>query len=160
VSASRQFRYIALTLLLLLHALQIQAIADPAPVTVSTDYDDGGRVGDSYIQTLLEALSTNGCNAVSYKDVQDGHAQLLFDSRPVSITKKDRSDYRLIARARTLDGKLTVRGAFLVHESTGIEDLITLNGERIAFVGKKSWSGYHMPLKSLHEAGVKEQMNR
>ena len=157
--ASHQFRPIVLILLLLLHVLQIQAIADPAPVTVGTDYDDGGRVGDSYIQTLLEALNTNGCNTVSYKDTQDDHVQLLFDSRPVSIAKKDRSGYRLIARARTLDGKLTVRGAFLVHASTGIEDLITLNGERIAFVSKKSWSGYHMPLKSLHEAGVKEQMN-
>jgi len=159
VSASRQFRPIVLILLLLLHVLQIQAIAAPAPVTVSTDYDDGGRAGDSYILTLLEALNTNGCNTILHKDTQDGHGQLLFDSRPVSIAKKDRSDYRLIARAKTLDGKLTVRGAFLVHSSTGIEDLITLNGERIAFVSKKSWSGYHMPLKSLHEAGVKEQMN-
>lgn len=144
-------------LLLPVHVLLNLAIADSAPITISTDYDDGGRVGDSYMHDLLTALNNNGCNTVLHDGSGDAQGQLLFDSRPISIAKKDRSDYRLIARAKTLEGKLTVRGAFLVHASTGIEDLITLQGERIAFVGKKSWSGYHMPLQSLHDAGVKEQ---
>ena len=130
-------------------------MADQTSITLSIDHDDGGRISDSYIQDLLAALNNNGCKAVLHAG--DGHGQLLFDSRPVSIAKKDRSEHRLIARAKTLDGKLTVRGAFLVHASTGIEDLSILQGERIAFVGKKSWSGYHMPLRLLHNAGVKEQ---
>lgn len=142
-------------LLLTLHILSGQAMADQTSITVSIDHDDGGRTSDSYMQDLLAALNGNGCETVLH--LGDGPAQLVFDSRPVSIAKKDRYDYRLIARAKTLDGKLTVRGAFLLRASTGIEDLITLQGERIAFVGKKSWSGYHMPLRSLHDAGVKEQ---
>lgn len=156
---SRLFRSIVFLLPLPFHVLLNFAIADPAAITISTDYDDGGRVGDSYMQTLLEALNSTGCNTVLHDGSGDGQGQLLFDSRPVSIAKKDRSGYQLIARAKTLEGKLTVRGAFLVHASTGIKDLITLQGERIAFVGKKSWSGYHMPLQSLHDAGVKEAMN-
>ena len=158
MSKSRLFRPIILFLLLLpFYILPGQAMADPTSISVSIDHDDGGRISDSYMQDLLAALNNNGCETVLHAG--DGPGQLLFDSRPVSIAKKDRSDYRLIARAKTLDGKLTVRGAFLVHASTGIEDLITLQGERIAFVGKGSWSGYHMPLRSLHDAGVKEQMN-
>ena len=158
VTKSRLFRPIILFLLLLpFHILLDQAIADQTSITVSIDHDDGGRTSDSYMQTLLAALNKNGCETVLHSG--DGPGQLLFDSRPVSIAKKDRSDYLLIARAKTLEGKLTVRGAFLVHASTGIEDLITLQGERIAFVGKGSWSGYHMPLRSLHKAGVKEKMN-
>ena len=158
MSKFRLYRPVVLFLLLLpFHALFNQAIADPTSITLSIDHDDGGRISDSYMQTLLTALNTNGCNAVLHDGSDDAHGQLLFDSRPVSIAKKDRANYRLIARAKTLEGKLTVRGAFLVHASTSIENLITLQGERIAFVGKGSWSGYHMPMQSLHAAGVKEQ---
>lgn len=158
MTKSRLCRPVVFFLLLLpFYVLLNQAVADPTSITVSIDHDDGGRTGDSYMQTLRTALNTNGCKTVLHDGSGDGHGQLLFDSRPVSIAKKDRYDYLLIARAKTLEGKLTVRGAFLVHASTGIEDLITLQGERIAFVGKGSWSGYHMPLQSLHDAGVKEQ---
>jgi len=154
----RKFRPVVLLLLLLpFHVLLEQATADSTSITVSIDHDDGGRTGDRHIQNLLTALNENGCNTVLHDGSGDGYGQLLFDSRPISIAKKDRSDYRLIARAKTLEGKLSVRGAFLVHASTGIEDLITLQGERIAFVGKRSWSGYRMPLQLLHDAGVKEQ---
>jgi len=144
-------------LLLPFHVLHKQAIADPTTVTISVDHDDGGRIGVKYMQSLLTALNNNGCKAVLHNG--DGPGQLLFDSRPVSIARKDRSDYRLIARSKTLEGKLTVRGAFLVHASTAVKDLAALQGVRIAFVGKGSWSGYHMPLRSLHKAGVKEEMN-
>lgn len=57
----------------------------------------------------------------------------------------------------TLDGKLSVPGVILVHASTGTEDLSTLHGMRIAFVGKESWSSYYMPLQLLQDAGVTEQ---
>lgn len=150
--------YVFILSLLLFHVLINQAIADPTVITVSTDYDDGGRTGEDYLHNLITALSSNGCNAVLQEGTGDG--LLLFDSRPVSITRKDRSGYQLIARAKTLTGNLTVRGAFLVHASTGIEDLIVLQGEQIAFVGKGSWSGYHLPLQLLHDAGVKEQRDK
>lgn len=131
--------------------------ADSANLTFSTDYDDGGRVGEDYINTLISALNKYGCNTVFTQS--PAKAQLVFDSRPVSIAKKYRNDYQLIARAKTLMGKLTVRGAFLVHASTGIESLATLQGERIGFVNKKSWSGYLLPIKTLKAAGVTEQRN-
>jgi hypothetical protein len=156
MTKSRLCHLIALFLILLpFQALLEQAVAESTNITVSVDHDDGGKEGVRHIKKLLTALNKNGCNAVLQEGSGDG--QLLFDSRPVSIAKKDRSYYRLIARAKTLEGKLSVRGAFLVHASTGIEDLNTLQGERIAFVGKQSWSGYRMPLESLHDAGVKEQ---
>ena len=160
MTKSRLYLPISLVLLLLpFYLLFNEAVADSGPVTVSIDHDDGGRTSDSYMDDLLAALNKNGCKAVLNHNKGINNAQLLFDSRPVSITKKDRANYRLIAQAKTLEGKFSVRGAFLVHASTGIENLITLQGEQIAFIGKKSWSGYHMPMKSLQAAGVKEQMN-
>ncbi len=158
MSKSHLFRPIIL-FLLPFYILPGQAMADPTSITVSIDHDDGGRPGDVFKQDLLTALNKNGCNTVLHAGTGSGNGQLLFDSRPVSIAKKDRGNYRLIARARTIEGKLSLRGAFLVHASTGIEDLITLQGERIAFVGKKSWSGHHMPMKALQAAGVTEKMN-
>ncbi|MDH5601527.1 MAG: phosphate/phosphite/phosphonate ABC transporter substrate-binding protein [Gammaproteobacteria bacterium] len=146
--------YLLAKILLLLPVL---SLANFAGITVSTDYDDGGRAGEDYLNMLISALNENGCNTVLSSTT--GQAQLVFDSRPVTIAKKDRSDYQLIARAKTLMGKLTVRGAFLVHASTGIESLATLKGERIGFVNKKSWSGYILPIKTLKDAGITEQRN-
>ncbi len=146
-------------LLLPFYMLVGEAGADSTSITVSIDHDDGGKAGDRHHRNLLTALNKEGCNVVLHDGSGDGLGQLLFDSRPVSLAKNDRLDYQLIARAKTLDGELSVRGAILVHASTGIEDLSTLQGMRIAFVGKGSWSGYHMPLQLLQEAGVKEQMD-
>ncbi len=152
--------YTPLVFFLLLLPIQVlvnQAVADTTYITVSIDHDDGGKTGDRHTRNLLTALNKKGCSVVYHNGFGDGPGQLLFDSRPVSLVKNDRPDYQLIARAKTLSGELTVRGAILVHASTGIENLSTLQGMRIAFVGKGSWSGYHMPLKLLQDAGVKEQ---
>ena len=141
-------------------ALLNQASAGSSSLTISIDHDDGGRAGDQYLLDLVKALNDQGCNVVVPDGVNGSKGQLVFDSRPVSIAANEMADYQLIARARTLYDELTVRGAILVQASTGIEDLITLQGELIAFVGKDSWSGYHMPLKALHEAGVTEERDK
>ena len=141
-------------------ALLNQAVADSNSITISIDHDDGGRAGNQYLLDLVTALNSLGCKVVLPDVNSNSRGQLLFDSRPVSIAANDMAEYQLIARARTLYGELTVRGAILVQASTGIDDLITLQGELIAFVGKGSWSGYRMPLKALHEAGVTEERDK
>ncbi len=124
---------------------------------MTVDHDDGGKTGIRHLRNLLNSLNKEGCRVVSH-DVSDGApTQLAFDSRPISVARRARPDYRLIANAKTLDGKLSVRGTILVHASTGIDKLSSLQGERIAFVGKDSWSGYHMPLQLLNNAGVTER---
>ncbi len=134
-------------------------VAESAPVTVGIDHDDGGKTEKRHADKLLRALVENGCSVVSHNQSANEPAQMIFDSRPVSIVRNERPDYVLIARAITLDGEKSVQGAILVHSSTGIDNLKVLDGERIAFVGKSSWSGYHMPLQALHDAGVFERMN-
>ncbi len=150
--------YTTVILLLLLPAFAsaAQVLSDSAPVTVKVDHDDGGKTGNRHMLDLLVALNQEGCSAILHDAPTDIPAQLLFDSRPVYIAKKERPDYRPIARAKTLDGKSLVRGAILVHASTGIDDLKSLQAKRIAFVGKRSWIGYHLPLQLLHDADVKE----
>ncbi|MES9902715.1 MAG: PhnD/SsuA/transferrin family substrate-binding protein [Sedimenticola sp.] len=134
-----------------------QVFADSTPVSVMIDHDDGGNSGKRHIHNLLAALNKGGCSAVLQDTSSGVPANLLFDSRPVSIVRKKRPDYQLIARAKTLEGELSVRGAILVHSSTGIDGLSSLQGERIAFMGKKSLIGYHLPLQLLHNAGVSER---
>jgi len=50
-----------------------------------------------------------------------------------------------------------MRGAILVHASTDINELASLQGQRIAFVSKSSPTGYLEPVKLLLDAGVKEE---
>ena len=83
-------------------------------------------------------------------------AQLMFNSSPTSITEKKYPNYRFVSQAKTLNGEVFVRGAILVHASTGINDLTTLRDRRIAFVSKDSPTGYAEPVKLLLDAGVKE----
>jgi len=128
-------------------------------VTITINHDDGGKVGKRHIHHLLSALNERGCNAILPATITDAPVQLLFDSRPAAIVKKQMPDYRFIARAKTLYGELNVRGAILVQASRGITDLSLLKGEWIGFVSKNSWSGYLLPLQLLQEAGINESSN-
>lgn len=111
------------------------------------------------MRDLLDSLNEQGCSAILSDASIVAPAQLLFDSRPAAIIKKQIPDYQFIARAKTLYGALNVRGAILIHASRGITDLTLLKGEWIGFVSKNSWSGYRLPLQLLQEAGVDESSN-
>lgn len=123
-------------------------------VTVTIIHDDGGKTGERDIRDLLDALGESGCRAVLSIEGSRAPAQLVFDPQPVSMAEKKLPDYRLIARARTVDGELTVGGAVVVHAATGIEDLETLQGKWISFVGTKSWPGYRLPVQMMQQAGI------
>ena len=128
-------------------------------VTITVNHDDGGKTGKRHMRDLLGALNEGGCNAILSGTITDAPVQLLFDSRPSYIVKKEMPDYQFIARAKTLYGALNVRGAILIQASRGITDLSLLKGEWIGFVSKKSWSGYLLPLQLLQEAGIDESSN-
>ena len=151
---------ITLSLLLLFPALTSaqDALSQLESVTITINHDDGGKLSKRHLRHLLDALSEAGCKAV-LPEASDAPTQLVFDPRPVSVVMKQRPDYRLIARARTLDGELHVRGAILVHASRGITDVSSLKKEWISFVSKESWSGYHLPLQLLQQAGINESSN-
>ncbi|MET0118569.1 MAG: PhnD/SsuA/transferrin family substrate-binding protein [Sedimenticola sp.] len=123
------------------------------------NHDDGDRLDKRYIRNLLDALAREGCHGLPYSADSTAPAQLVFDPAPVSEARSLRPAYRLIARARGLDGEVTVRGAILVHASTGINDLASLKGEWISFVSKRSWPGYRLPIALLEKAGIDESSN-
>ncbi len=137
-------------------SLATSEVTEPAPVTLEIDHKDGGKTGKRHLSNLLAALNEEGCKVVAHDTTSDTPAQLLFDSRPVNMVSNERPDYRLIARAKTLEGELSVRGAILVHASTGIEELTTLQGESISFVSTGSWSGYKLTSQLLEASGVTE----
>jgi len=126
-------------------------------ISVSVDHSDGGRQSDRQMRSLLTALNSEGCHAIVSKASSQAPAQLHFDPTPVSNNKLEDVGYRLIARAITLEGKSSIRGAILVHASTGIDELTSLQGQRIAFVSKSSPTGYQEPVKLLFDAGVKDR---
>ena len=127
-----------------------------AALSISIDHSDGGRQSDRQMRKLLEALQQHGCNARVEEPLNKAPAQLHFDPTPVNRSALWDTDYRLVARAITLEGKSSMRGAILVHASTGISELASLKGQRIAFVSKGSATGYQEPLKLLSDAGINE----
>lgn len=131
-------------------------------LSVEINHDDGGKTSQRHGQKLLDALAHEGCDALAYVDLdapESSKAQLIFDSAPASEVAKSRPEYRLIARAKTLEGELTVRGAVLVYAARGITDLKLLKGEWVSFIGKDSWTGYRLPIKLLNQAGIDETTN-
>ncbi|MCP3849103.1 MAG: PhnD/SsuA/transferrin family substrate-binding protein [Gammaproteobacteria bacterium] len=154
-------RFIATLLLLFISSTaSIQGMsADSESVTLTVNHDDGGKVTKRHMHDLLDALNEGGCHAISSATITNTPVQLLFDSRPASIVKKQMPDYQFIARAKTLYGELNVRGAILIQASRGITELSLLKGEWIGFVNKESWSGYLLPVKLLQEVGIDESSN-
>lgn len=146
-----------LTVVLLLLALPGVALAQA--VTIAIDHSDGGKTNARHLSAFFDALANGGCSTKLPVSSSASPVELVFDSRPVSIARKELPEYRLIAQARTLEGELKVRGAVVVHAARGINHLESLRGEWVSFVSKESWPGYRLPVKLLNEAGVKDSGN-
>ncbi|MFD2230385.1 PhnD/SsuA/transferrin family substrate-binding protein [Alkalimarinus sediminis] len=143
-------------------SIACESAAGESCLTVDINHDDGGKTSERHGQKMLDALAREGCDALSYIDSSASEttkAQLVFESAPISEVSPSLPEYRLIARAKTLEGELTVRGAVLVYAARGITDLSHLKGEWISFIGKDSWTGYRLPIKVLNEAGIDETTN-
>jgi hypothetical protein len=150
---------ILLFTLLSLVTLAGDVTANSETVILNIIHDDGGKKGKRHTNNLLTTLNNKGCKVILPDPSSTRPAQIIFDSRPSSIVKKEMPDYQFIARAKTLYGQLSVRGAILIHASRGISDLSLLTKEWIGFVHKNSWSGYILPVQLLKEAGVNEKTN-
>lgn len=137
-----------------------EKISDLQSVTTAVNHDDGGKTSERHMRNLLDTLKQEGCDAIATDKHKTSPAQLIFNSSPASEVKKQKPEYQLIVRAKTLTGELNVRGAILIHASRGINDLKSLKGEWISFVSKNSWSGYLLPIQLLHKAGINENTNK
>mgnify|MGYP000280084669 CR=1 FL=1 len=136
--------------------------ASESCLSVEINHDDGGKVSQRHGQKLLDALAREGCDELSYVEAvasESSEAQLIFDSAPAAEVAQSLPEHRLIARAKTLDGSLTVKGAVLIYAARGISDLSSLKGEWVSFVGKNSWTGYRLPIELLNQAGIDETTN-
>jgi hypothetical protein len=132
------------------------AVAEAGSITVAIDHSDGGKKGQRHLNKLISFLNDQGCSVVP-QDRSDGtEAELLFKPQPVSRIESELAGFRLIARAETLQGEQMVRGAVLVHGSTGIDRLESLQGQRFGFVGQESYTGYRLHLPQLSKAGIEE----
>ena len=102
---------ITVSLLFVLPALSLASDVSShnETVTAAINHDDGGKLSKRHLHKLLDTLSEAGCHAV-LSAAADSSPQLVFDPQPVSDVVKQRPGYRLIARAKTLDGALSVRG--------------------------------------------------
>lgn len=141
-------------LIFILPASVFAQALQPGQITLAIIHDDGGKSSERHLGNFLDALRDKGCHAIPAKETSIAPAQLVFDPAPVSIARKQRSDYQLIAKAKALDGSVKVRGAIVVHAATGVKDLELLKGKWTSFVSKASWPGYRLPIALLNEAGV------
>ena len=151
------FNQILFPVLLITFLLLQPLLANTEFLSVKISHDDGGKTSERHIVHMIDALNENGCRTVIFRPSSKGIVQLVFDPGPVSLVAKQKTEYRLIARAKTLDGAVNVRGAIVVHAARGVSDLSSLKGEWISFVSKNSWSGYRLPIELLQDAGVNEK---
>lgn len=134
--------------------VSMPALSFAEGVTISINYDDGGKTTPRHLNKLLGALQEKGCNGVARATEEPAH--LIFDPNPRSLTQSVHADYELIAIARTITDETHIRGAIVVQASTGISDLNTLRGNWFSFISKNSWTGYKLPLRLLNEANINE----
>ncbi len=132
------------------------AVAEAGSITVAIDHSDGGKKGQRHLKKLVSFLNDQGCSVVTQDRSDKTKAELLFKPQPVTGIESDMAGYQLIARAKTLQGEKKVRGAVLVHGSTGIDRLESLQGQRFGFVSQDSYTGYRLHLPQLSKAGIEE----
>lgn len=129
-----------------------------APFKVLIRAGDGGHHKARHLRKIDSYLSSNGCLVEVASIAKDSPTptgtDIEFSPEPIDVTKERLAGFRLLAQARTIEGKTKVGGAVLVLAATAIENLKALDSERIAFVSQKSASGYLLPLQLLAEAGV------
>lgn len=135
--------------------LSMPALSLAEGVTVSINYDDGGKTTPRHLNKLLGALQEKGCHGIAH--ITDDPAQLIFDPNPRSITQSVHVEYELVAIARALSGDTHISGAIVVQMNKGVTNLKTLKGSWFSFISKNSWTGYKLPLKLLNEAGIDEK---
>ncbi len=120
--------------------------------------DDGGQHKKRHLKKIRTYLSGGGCR-VDVAFLENGaptppDTDLEFAPQPIDTAAGARPGFKLLAQARTIEGKTKIGGAILVLAATRADSLATLKGERISFVSKHSSSGYQLPLELLKEAGV------
>ena len=129
-------------------------IADGFTVTLALDFSDGGKNSTRHINTLLNHLQEMDCPAELSQTSDKKPPMLRFDPTPISEAKLHQRGYNLLAQAKTLQGKTQVQGAILVHASTGIHELSSLQGAWVSFITENSWVGYKLPQRLLKNADV------
>jgi hypothetical protein len=120
---------------------------------------DGGQQKNRHLKKIKSYLSGSGCR-VSVEFIKNdsptpSDTDLEFSPQPVTLVQESLPGFRLLAQARTIEGKTKIGGAILAIAATGIDSLSLLAGERFSFVSTSSPSGYQLPMKMLDAAGVK-----
>ncbi|MBI5015102.1 MAG: phosphate/phosphite/phosphonate ABC transporter substrate-binding protein [Deltaproteobacteria bacterium] len=95
-----------------------------------------------------------------YGNIIDRFRQLRLDGAFfgsfVGALALERLGVEPIARPVNLDGTSTYRGYIFVRKDSGIRDVATMKGKRLAFVEQATTAGYVFPMAYFKEKGVRD----
>jgi len=129
------------------------------PISMLIDSTEGGMVSERHLSRLQNYLKTNKCQLDSV--VYGNNGNIGFEHAFIfsPLEKKVPSNYRKILSIKTLNDQ-PLSASILVRNSTGIDDLKSLNNVHIAFLSEKSKLGYKQPKTLLNSQGARFHKDR
>lgn len=134
------------------------AAVEEASLSAVLREGDGGQHRERHLNRLRDHMVAAGCpaglHAIAAEAPTPPGTALLFSPQPVDGAAPGLDGFRLLSRARTVDGELRMGGALLARALRKIGDPANLAGLRVALVSPHSPSGYRLPLERLARSGV------
>ncbi|MBL4797867.1 MAG: PhnD/SsuA/transferrin family substrate-binding protein [Oleispira sp.] len=136
-----------------LFPIQVSAEA----LTFSVDGNEGGRLKQKSISQFEHYMAINHCpltviNPSQLKDKSQS-IDLFFSVQPNASLTKPGKHYEVINKAVYQDG-LPLTITILINTSTGINDLASVQGERLAIISHRSLLGGKQTKALLADVGV------
>jgi hypothetical protein len=136
--------------------------ANALPTTQLTLYintAEGGEVSQRSTENLKQYLNNNGCHIQTIetgtKPAKEIKSDLIFQP----LASQNKHNYELLAAIKVInDGPLST--SILVRSSTGITDLRSLEGVRMAYLSEHSQTGFVMPQVMFQSIGIIHPKNR
>ena len=123
------------------------------------DTSEGGHVSKRGTDRLVKFLNNNHCmvNQISSANKLSSKPNSSFLFTP--IRQKLSKDYTKIANIKIINDE-PLSASILVRGSTGINDISSLDGVRMAFLSPESITGYQLPQQLFKEANITHSKDR
>ena len=150
MSKNRYFITLLLTGLFSTHALA-------EPLTFSVDEYEDGRLTPTSVAQFEHYMAINHCaiRLVKQPQLKDQppSSDLFFSARPNTLIAHQHEHYEAINTAIYQDNQpLTI--AILIKSSTAVNDLTSMQGERLAIISDQSFLGGKQAKALLADAGI------
>lgn len=119
---------------------------NPLSMTIETYLNP--TINEDQLFTMNEWLQSNNCK-ITIQSGREKNSDLLF-----SVFLENNVSPQPVLMAKTRGGE-PLKDVWLVHRSTGANELSSISGQRVALLPQSSLLGHQAPVKQLTDAGLK-----